>query len=50
MENSYCLEFWYVFIKKGNEQMEYIITIAIMIISIILLKMGLNIHIKDVKR
>lgn len=30
--------------------MEYIITIAIMIISIILLKMGLNIHIKDVKK
>ena len=30
--------------------MEYIITIAIMITSIILLKMGLNIHIKDVKK
>ena len=30
--------------------MEYIITIAIIIISIILLKIGLNIHIKDIKK
>ena len=30
--------------------MEYIITIAIMAISIILLKIGLNIHIKDIKK
>ena len=30
--------------------MEYIITIAIMVISIILLKIGLNIHIKDIKK
>ena len=30
--------------------MEYIITIAIMIISIILLKIGLNIHLKDLKK
>ena len=30
--------------------MGYIITIAIMIISIILLKIGLNIHIKDIKK
>ena len=30
--------------------MEYIITIVIMVISIILLKIGLNIHLKDIKQ
>lgn len=30
--------------------MEYIITIVIMLISIVILKIGLNIHIKDIKR
>ena len=30
--------------------MEYIITIEIMVISIVLLKIGLNIHLKDIKQ
>ena len=30
--------------------MEYLITIVITIVSIIILKMGLNLHIKDIKR